>query len=148
MLGSRIVAPIIVEELGSLAAVTAAIGTRLFGTTIIPLGADLPAGSFYQEFSQYGAPLGLQGAGDLSSETMRWVIRFICEGESDEPILAATEAQLERFHGRQFLREIGGVHHYIHFSANSEIPINTLLEDTHVYRQLGTIYDVEITRGA
>jgi hypothetical protein len=138
--GSELVAGIIVAELATVEDVTDAVGSRMHGTTFVPQGGALPALLTYAENSTY-PDSGLFS--NLDMEQLRVVVRLICQGTSTQPILDAALAQREALHG--FVIEQDGYH--ITFLAIGAVPLTTLQDGGVVYRQLGTVYSVEITTG-
>lgn len=150
MLASRIVAPIIYAEVLGLPEVSDAIGDRLYNSLTLPQGVALPAGLFYLEFAPYGtSSMGSGIAGMLTAETMRWVVRFLVQDSSDDAILAATEAQLKRLHNARFdVPASGGYPSYVvNFDAQAEYPLTSFVDGGDEYRQLGTVYTVDVTSG-
>lgn len=150
MFGSKIVSTIIYEHLNDITVVTAVVGDRIVGLSAVPQGTTLPALLFYPEFSAYSGPLGNRssGAGDIDFEQMRFVVRIICKGTSTGPIDAAADAQLDHFDGLNLDVTVNGTNYYLTFTAQGEVPLTSLLDGGTFYRQLGTIYGVEITRGS
>jgi len=142
MLGARIVDPVIYTELSGLSAVTAAVAGRIINGPVVPQGVALPACNFWMEHSVYNTP-ELDTSAPIYQETLRYVIRFLVQGASDEPVLAAAEAALAHFHGARF-DVPGGT---VWFSAQGEYPLTAFTEGGDQYRQLGTVYTVEITSG-
>ncbi|HEU0163630.1 MAG TPA: hypothetical protein VFQ54_01225 [Thermomicrobiales bacterium] len=147
MFATRLVAPTIYEKLTTDPTISAAIGDRAFSTTTVPAGKAFPVALFYAEYSSYDGAIGTGLAGQLNMEQLRYTIRLICTGEDDTPILAAAEAQFAIFTKGRFDISVDGVHYTISTRANSEVPLNTLLEGTDFYTQLGTTYDVTVVRG-
>lgn len=149
MFGSKIVSAIIYDHLSAITEVTAAVGDRIIGLNIVPQGATPPVSLYYPEFSAYSGPLGNRqgGAGDINFEQMRFVIRLICKGMDTTPIDAAADAQLDHFDGLNVDVNVNGTMYYVTFTAQGEIPLTSLLDGGTFYRQLGTTYGVEITRG-
>jgi len=149
MFGSKIVSTILYEHLSAITAVTDAMGDRIIGLNAVPQGTTLPAVIFYPEFSAYSGPMGnrVGGAGDINFEQMRFVIRLICKGMDTTPIDAAADAQLDHFDGLNVDVNVNGIMYYVTFTAQGEIPLTSLLDGGTFYRQLGTVYGVEITRG-
>lgn len=135
--GSELVAGIVVAELSGIEDVTDAVGARMFGTTMVPQGQALPALLTYAENSAYSGPIGAEKA----IEQLRIVVRLLCQGTSTAPILAAALAQEEALNGLDV--EQDGA--YVTFRAVGAVPLTTLQDGGIVYRQLGTVYSVEIT---
>ncbi len=150
MFGSKIVSTIMYEHLNGLTAVTAAVGDRIVGVSAVPQGTTLPALLFFPEFSSYDSPIGNRqgGAGEINFEQMRFVVRIICKGTSTGPIDAAADAQLDHFDGLNVDVTVNGTSYYVTFTAQGEVPLTSLLDGGTFYRQLGTTYGVEITRGS
>lgn len=140
MFGSEIAAAFVRTQLLALPAVTAAIGTRLANLMVLPADMALPGLIHYAEQGTYGAAMG---GGGIASERLRYVVRLICQGESTEPIKVAAESQLTALDGATGMQ--GGA--FVAVSATGEWPLTTTLEDGVYYRQLGTLYDIDITTG-
>lgn len=149
MFGSKIVSAIIYDHLSAITVVTAAVGDRIIGLNIVPQGVAPPVSLYYPEFSSYDGALGNRqgGAGDINFEQMRFVIRLICKGMDTTPIDAAADAQLDHFDGLSVDMNVNGTMYYVTFTAQGEVPLTSLLDGGTFYRQLGTTYGVEITRG-
>lgn len=148
MFATEIVAAAVVAELGGLAAVTDTVGDRLLNSTYVPLDEALPALLTYAEDAPYtGGPIGSRVAGPIATQDVRQIVRIVCEGRSTDPIHEAAEAQLEHLDGRRIRHHARGRGYLLIFTALGEVPLNTLAEDNVDYRQLGTIYSVEVTRG-
>jgi hypothetical protein len=138
--GSELVAGIVVAELSGIEDVTDVVGSRMFGTMMVPQGQGLPALLTYAENSVYPQPSLHAG---IDVEVLRIVVRIICQGSSTEPILDAALAQQEALHG--LVVEQDGSH--VTFMASGAVPLTTLQDGGVTYRQLGTTYSVEITSG-
>lgn len=150
MFGSEIVSTALYTELMSVPEVAAAIGTRLQGGMVLSQGTALPAALFYPEFSSYAGPLGTResGFGAINYESMRYAVRLMCQGASTDPIVVAAKAQLDHLDGLSVDAVVDGVNHYITFTANGEVLPTDISDGATPYRQLGTIYLVEIIKGA
>ena len=136
--GSELVAGIVVSTLQDVDAVTDAVGNRMYGTTFVPQGKDVPALLTYAENSVYGGPIGAE----IAIESLRVIVRLICAGTSTAPIHDAWAAQLAALNGLA-VEQDGS---YVTFrAAGAVLPTTLPVEGGVVYRQLGTVYAVEIT---
>lgn len=148
MFGTELVSTILVRVLQPLAVANG----NLAGPVAAPLlsqGYQLPAVLMYPEFSSYDGPMmSRQIGGSISSEQLRMVVKAVCKGESTTPILDFCEAQIAFLDGFIVDAEAyRGSTYQVTFTANGEIPITTQIDGGEFYRQLGTVYDVHITRG-
>lgn len=137
--GSELVAESVYAVLSDLEAVTDAV-TTILNLSVVPRDVALPVCLHYLEVGTYDGPIG-QAA---SSETLRYVVRFVCAGESTDPIKAAAEAAFDAFDGHE--TDTGGA--WLGFAVTGEWPLTTVLEGDTVYRQLGMYLSVSLTQGA
>lgn len=147
MFGSEITAEVLTRELKAINEVTADVGDRVFASLIVPGDADLPALIFYMEDAPYGGPLGTRPAGAITQQIVRFVVRILTEGQSTNPIINAAEAQLAHLDGRRVDTVWRGWNYTLTFTALGEVPITNFVEDATNYRQLGTVYEAEVSRG-
>ena len=138
-LGSELVAGIIIDALSDVTAVTDAVSSRMFSTTFVPQGQQLPALLTYAENSVYSGPIGAE----INAEQLRVVVRLICQGTSTAPIIDAWDAQIDALNGL-VVQQDGA---YVTFTASGAVPLTTLQDGGTTFRQLGTVYNVEITTG-
>ena len=141
--GSEIAAQVVYEELSAIAAITAAVGPRLIGMSIVPAHIALPAGRFWPVSSGYDGPV----SGPAASETLSFIVAFTCPGTSTAPIRAAAEAQYTALAGQTFERVIDGRTYWIDFTEEAEAIPTTEYEAGEYRRTLGTRYRVNVTRG-
>ena len=107
--------------------------------SVAPEGTGLPAVLHYMEAGTYDGPIGQTAI----SEAMRYVVRFVCEGASTDPIRAGAEAAFAALDGHEATRS--GC--YLAFQASGEWPLTTVLEGGVLYRQLGFFLTVNLTQG-
>lgn len=147
MFGSEIVAAVYDREVRALDAVIDTVGERM-AHAYVPLDMPLPAHTFHADDGSYApGSIGHRPHGDLSFEVVRWVARFFCEGESTDPILGAAEAAVAHFTDTTFDTAWRGWHYTLHFRPMHEAPAPPDVQNNRPYRRLGTIYEVDVTRG-
>lgn len=151
MFGSEVVAEYVYQVASTTPAVTAAVGSRIVNLAAVPSGLALPALIHYAEQGDY---TGVVTTGeDIAAEQVRYVTRFICGGESSEPIRLAAQRLLRELNVVRPHAEIAydGEDYFLTFAAIAEWPLTTVIEEmagtAMHYRQLGTIWHVDITRG-
>lgn len=148
MFGSEVAGAFFRRELLSLAPVTDAVGDRVFNLSMAPLGEAFPLGLQYMEAGNYSGVV----SGEIDFEAMRYVVRFICLGESTNPIKKPAMAQLA--HLRSLVGEIDydadgdeiPEHYGVEVMASGEWPLTTLQDGKTIYRCLGTFYTVNVSR--
>lgn len=150
MFGSEVVAEYVHQVATTTPAVMAAIGGRIANLAVAPGDLALPALLHYAEQGDYG---GVINAGqDIDSEVIRYVTRFICEGASTEPIRLAAQRLLVELAVNRPTGQVtyDGESYFLTFLATGEWPLTTVLEEAAgaavLYRQLGTIWRVEVMR--
>lgn len=143
--GSEIADVVLYTELTGLAAVTSAVGTNVLGRSAVLQGDTLPAVLFYTESSSYDAPAF--GGDNIGLEQLRYVVRFICRGDTTNPIRAAALAQRNHLNGVAFDTVSDGHNYQVVFDAQGAYPMTALVDQGVTYRQLGTIYSVTVTLG-
>jgi len=148
MFGSEIVSTLIYQELTALPEAASFAG-KIVGAAVIPQGDRLPAVTFSPQFSSYDAPLGggAHQPGGITFEELRFAITVMCAGLSTDPIIALAQAQLDHFDGASFPITYGGRAYFVTFLAQGEVPLTTVADGANVYRQLGTVYTVDVTTG-
>ena len=145
MFGSEYASEILFRELTTLLPDYAG---KIVGMAIAPESMTLPGCMFYPEQSMYSGPAFNRSAGDsLNYEGVRFAVRFACLGTSTNPIKAAALAQLNHLDGATFDEQYDGRWYAFSFIANGEYLPTTAIRNDVLYRQLGTVYNVEITRG-
>lgn len=147
MFGSLIATRAIYAALSGNPAITNVVGNSIHSTTIVPSGASLPAIIFYMAQSTYGGAVGTELAEHIDSETVRFEVRAICKGTSSAPIEPVAYAQLEELAGSSHDIVVAGVSYLVSFTALGETALNTLIDGANVYKQLGTVYSIDMTRG-
>jgi hypothetical protein len=147
MFASVVVSDYVYETLSALSEVTSVIPpTRMTGAMAVPEGTGLPALLFHMTASQYGGPVQATAAENVNSETIRLEVRAIDDGTSDSAIYPAAMAQFEALSGTHAEHTLDGDTYSLDFIAVGEIPITTLVDGANFYRQLGTIYQVDVFR--
>lgn len=145
MFGSVAVSQLLFTELSGITAVTSAVSTRIIGLPVATQGTAFPVCLFSPEASSYGTP-GF-ATNRIDAEELRFSVKFMAKGTSLSPIWQAATAQLEHFDGNSFTHTFDDDTYQIVFDALGELPLTTLVDGADVYRQLGTIYRVHVTRG-
>ncbi len=140
MFGSEIVSRFILEQLAIVRAAQGFTGAA-HGLPILPQAVPLPAMAFYPEYSVYEAQTG------LAYEGLRFAIKVMVAGTSTGSIRPMALAQLNHFDGRIANYTYEAVNYQISFTANGELLPTTVVDAGTFYRQLGTIYNVDITSG-
>ena len=146
MIGSEIVSQVISDQLPLIPEVVTTVHTRIRNGMRLPQQMALPACLFYPEFSHY--PQEAIGSVSITGEEMRYVIAFICKGASTNSIVAATKAQLDHFKDLTVDVEIDGIWGQVSFRANGEVLPVDISDGATDYRRLGTVYLVDINKGA
>ncbi len=142
MFGTKIASRVIQAELLTLPEVIAIGTAKVVGLPVLPQGAGaLPGLAFYPEFTAYTGAMGSK----TSYERLRFVIKAMCEGTSTGPIDAVALAQLAHFDGLTVDVTLDGTNYQLTFSPNSEVLPTTVVDGDRFYRQLGTVYDIELT---
>lgn len=148
MLASILVEQVIYQRLTSSAIITDTVGESAHGLTFVPQDEPLPALLFHYQSTGYPTgSVNTNAADEINIEELEYVVKFQCEGTSTTPIEAAALEQLRLLAGLLADVEYDGRSYQISFSAIGEAPLPTLQENQNVYRQLGTVYSVEVVRG-
>lgn len=142
MFGSMFASKAIAGALAADPTIQAELGGRVVNGRRIPGDVPLPALMFYLEEGLYGGPVDAEGT--LSVETCRYVVRVAVDGESHAPVLAAARAQLAALNGHKQTVTIDGATAHVEIYATAEYPVTSLVDEDVEYRQLGTIYTVEV----
>ena len=116
--------------------VVAAVDDRVVNLAAIPKSMVLPALLHYAEAVNYGGPLDE----DFIHSEIRYVFRFVCKGESTEPIADAAAAL--RLHLNGSYGYFGS--YQLEWLATGEWPITTVIDEGEIYRQLGVYYQVNV----
>lgn len=143
--GSEIVDEVLYAELAGLSAVTGAVGASILGRSAVVQGDTLPAVLFYSEASSYDPPAF--GGDNIGMEQLRYVVRVVCRGTSTDPIRAAALAQRQHLNGTAFNTVVDGLNYQVTFDAQGAFPLTFIVTEGNTYRQLGTIYRVDVTLG-
>lgn len=117
------------------------------GTMVAPPGTTLPALLLYMTASEYGGVVDATPAADVNSETIRLEVRAINGGTSDAPVYPVAKAQFTALAGQTVSHTFDGDDYTLTFMAVGEVPLTTLVDGANLYRQLGTIYTVDVFRG-
>lgn len=142
MYGSEAAARFAYDQTKNLPAVQAAVGSRIKNLTAVPQGLALPAALHYMETGMYSGGVG----GDPDSEEVRYVYRFICSGESNQPIKAAALAMFNALKAASGSVVIDGESWFVTFLSFGEWPLTSLIEGGTMYRQLGNYFTVEVMK--
>lgn len=149
MHGSRYLRQFVQQTLAAEAAITDALAegaASIVGTTTAPFA--VPALIHYPETLAYSGPLN--GGLPPNEETGRYVVRLICEGQSDEPIVDAADAMLAALSGAT--GQIAGADgtYDIRLDVASEWPNTSYIEAVNgvavYHRELGDVFEVQIVR--
>lgn len=131
--------------LAGVTALQAVTGGRVVNDSAVPQGVDLPAGLFYTENAPYTSPpIGRNRR--LSGQTVRLIVRVIDDGKTFRHIEDAAEAQLAALDGKSFDVVYRSENYQLTFAAVEEYPLPLITVEGKSYRQLGTIYEVRVTR--
>ncbi len=142
MFGTKVVSRVIRDHLIALPEVIAIGTTKVVGLPVLPQGAGaLPGIAFYPEFSAYTGAMGSK----TSYERLRFVVKAMCEGKGTDQIDAVALAQLAHFDGLTVDVVYDGTNYQLTFSPNSEVLPTTVVDEDRFYRQLGTVYDIDLT---
>lgn len=126
--------------------IQAAIGNppRLKAISVLPEGTALPAAIHYAESGTYGGTIN--SVEPPNQETLRYVVRFICQGESDSPIRAAAKDALYALsvesHDADIVQDGDSFH--VTVNPSNEWTITTTVENGVIYRQLGFYLDAYV----
>lgn len=145
MFGTEEAARIVTRELKTLSRVTDVLGNRIFYLPVYPHDAAFPGGLIYPQYTEYDG--SIDSDGDPVFERVDLEVRFIAEGKSATPIRDAAKAQRAHLSNAHFDEVIDGHNWHVQFTPVSEVALPALMEGTSYYRQLGTVYTVEFTRG-
>ena len=147
MFGSAVVSDYVYDTLGAIGGITTVIPTtRMTGAMVVPPGTALPALMFHMVASEYGGPLTTAANAHIESETIRLEVRAIDKGVSIATIYPVAKAQLDALAGTTAQHDYDGQTWSLSFIAVGEIPLGTLVDGSNLYRQLGTIYQVDVFR--
>ena len=128
--------------------VQAAIGNpvRLKNIGVLPPNTALPAALHYAETGTYGGPISAIDPPD--TENLSYIVRFICQGESDAPIRAAAKDALHALSVDAYQATVvqDGESFYLTLDPTNEWLITTTVEDGVIYRQLGFYLAATVNR--
>lgn len=146
MFGSGVVAQHVYNVLRTRPAIQEAIGSppRLKAIGALPEGTTLPAALHYAEAGTYGGVISSTNPPD--EEQLRYVVRFICEGESDAPIRAAAKDALQALaveFDQADVTQDGDTFH-LTLLATNEWVITTVVTGGVIYRQLGFYLEAHV----
>ena len=142
MFGSLIAAKAFRAALVADATIQADLGGRVVNNRRIPADVALPALMFYVEDAPYSGPIG----DNLNQQVCRFVVRVVDRGESFGRIYAPAEAQLAALNALDTEVTERGIRYQVLVNPTAEYPLTHVAEGDREYRQLGTIYTVEIYR--
>jgi hypothetical protein len=97
-------------------------------------------------YSEHGGPVTTDASAHTNSETIRLEVKAITKGTSDSEIYPVAKAQFEALAGVNTMHEFDGESWSLAFVAVGEVPLGTLVDEANIYRQLGTIYSVDVFR--
>jgi hypothetical protein len=140
MYGSEAAAQFAWERTKDVTEVAAAVGTRIRNLAAVPQGLVFPAAIHYMESGVYSGPV----FGHPNAEELRYVYRFICKGESTDPIRPAALAMFDALSGASGSVVVAGVPWHVSFMAFGEWPLTTVIEGNTMYRQIGNYFTVEV----
>lgn len=146
MFGSLIAARAIAAALKANATIAADLGGRVINNRRIPPDVALPALMFYVEDAPYAGVVGSAPGDQLTAQVCRFVVRVVDQGESFGRIYDAAEAQLGVLNGLDTAVTDHGADYQVLVNPAAEYPLTHVAEGDREYRQLGTIYTVEIYR--
>lgn len=144
--GTLIAAKALTAALTSDATIQGDLGGRVVNNRRIPADLALPALMFYVEDAPYSGVVGSAPGDQLTAQVCRLVVRVADAGESFATIYPAAEAQLAALNGLDVEIEERGVTYQVLVNPTAEYPLTHVAEGDREYRQLGTIYTVEIYR--
>lgn len=145
MFGTRIVIKQTAVVLAGVTSLQTVTGGRVINDSAVPQGVRLPAGLFYTENAPYETPpMGRNRR--LSGQRVRLIVRVIDDGKTFTEIEDAAEAQLAALDGKTFDVVYRGENYLLSFQAVEEFPLPLITVEGKSYRQLGTIYEVRISR--
>ncbi len=149
MHGSRYLRQFVQETLEAVPEIVAALAhgaDGIVGATTAPFA--VPALIHYPETLTYSGPIN--GGAPPNFEEGRYVVRLICEGWSDEPIVDAADAMLAALSGAAGQIIGSGGTYDIRMDVRSEWPNTSYLETVGgasvPHREIGDIFAVEIVR--
>ena len=147
MFGSVVVSDYVYETLAATSGVTNIIpATQFSGAMVAAQGMALPVAIFHMTYSEYGGVLDSTPAANVNSETVRLEVRFIDAGTSDSVIYPAAAASFAALAGVNVSHVFDGTTYTLTFAAIGEVPLGTLMDGAQIYRQLGTVYSVDVFR--
>jgi hypothetical protein len=133
---ARFVAGILLED----PVVTATIGKRLANLQQFPASYTFPAAIHYLESGVYGGTT----SGFVTSEDVRYVVRFACIGESNAPIKAAALRAAKLLNNAYGTVSYEGEVFQVAMRLFGEYPLTLLAEGDKMFRQLGNYFSAEV----
>lgn len=147
MFASVAVSDYVYDTLSAVPAITNVVpNTQFSGAMVAAQGMALPVVIFHMVASQYGGVIDSTPAANVNSETIRLEVRVIDDGTSDSTIYPVAKAAFGALCGVEASHSFDSATWSLTFSAVGEIPLTTLVDGTNIYRQLGTIYTVDVFR--
>lgn len=147
MFGSLVMKKTVQQVLEATVGVTTAVGaTNIWSTPIPPQDAPFPVCLHYYDGGTYqDGPIDTEGQ-DVNGENIRCYVKLMDLGASTVTIEDPAEAQLNAFAGKSFNVEYKGRNYKLSFRASGELPLGSMVDSGVWVVQMGTVYDVEITR--
>ena len=148
MFGAGVVAQHVWDTLRTRQPIRDALGSRprIHNLMLAPQGSTYPLALHYAENGAYTGPV--QSGIRPTEETVQYVLRLICQGESDAPIRAAAEDAMDAL-TLEFSEATvthNGADYSLSILPTNEWPITTVAEGGVLYRQLGFYLSVQIFR--
>lgn len=138
MYGSRAVHQWLYQILAGTPEVTALVEDRIV-RGYVPAGVATPYAQFFREAALDHGPIG----SDIDSETLRYQVKLVTSGWSDEPLAAAAEAMHPAIiDGDQNL--ISG--YDITALRIGELPFDLPPEDGVPWQHLGGVYEITVSK--
>lgn len=138
MYGTRPVHKWLYTILAGTPEVSALVGTRIV-RGYVPAGVVTPYAQFFREAATDNGPIG----SDIDSETLRYQVKLVTKGWSDEPLAAAAEAMHPAIiDGDQNL--IPG--YDITALRIGELPFDLPPEGGEPWQQLGGVYSITVSK--
>lgn len=147
MFGSIVAEEVIYQRLSSDPTITGTVGESVWALMSVPQGEPIPALLFYRTNSSYGGYASAVESDDINYEEMLYEVHVVCEGTSTVPIEDAAERQMDLLSGFEAQVQYRGRNYQLLFTAEGETMLGSVQEGPQFYRDLGTVYRVEISRG-
>ncbi len=143
MFGSEIAAEFVYDILAGAPEVVSATGGRIENLAVA--SGALPACIHYAETGPYGGPVDTTGV--IDAEQLSYVVRFVCEGVSTEPIRLAATRALAALNGAEGTVSYDGDDYGLTVLATGEFVLPIPPEDGRFYRGLGFYLQIDVMRG-